>query len=222
MITYAKTGTHHLNAGTACQDAVYFRDTPEFRFFAVADGASACENSALGAAVACRAAADYFLAYGNTLAECSDEKMAYLILDQVRFALEETAREHDIAPETMSSTLTFCCLKRQNMELLVFHLGDGAVYLLDGSTAEQVVKPFRCRNAPPLTMTVNAYKTVQIRRLSPAPQTRIFLCTDGLLKLMDTPEGKSVPELLACRDFEGLSELLDETRSFDDCSFLVC
>ena len=56
MITYAKTGEYHLDRGVSCQDAVHFRETDEYRFFAIADGASSCENSLLGAQTACRAA----------------------------------------------------------------------------------------------------------------------------------------------------------------------
>lgn len=221
MITYAKTGEYHLDRGMSFQDAFHFRETDEYRFFAIADGASSCENSQLGAQTACRAAADYYLTYAGTLGDCSDEKIAYLILDQVRDVLESLAGEQDIPADSLSSTLTFCCVDRRSLEMTVFHLGDGAVYLLDGDAQEQVLTPYRSRNAPPLTMTVNAYKTAQIRRISLSPETRVLMCTDGLLKLLDGSDGESIRAHLARQDFDGLCDTLDGISSFDDCSFVA-
>lgn len=221
MLTYFRTGLRHLASGTECQDTVYTREAGTLRFYAIADGASSCENSRLGAETACRAAADYYLRYHATLDDCSDEKIAYLILDQVRFSLEELAREKNIAPGSLSSTLTFCCVDTQTLEMLAFQLGDGAVYLADRNTTHQSMAPCCCRTAPPLTLTRNAYKAAQIRRFSLTPGAQILLCTDGLLKLLSGPRGEDIRACLDRRDWDGLCDILDEAESQDDCSLLV-
>lgn len=222
MITYSKTGTYHLSAGTGCQDALLFRDTPEYRFLALADGASGCENSRLGAEVACRAAADYYLTYGSTLKSCADEKAAYLILDQIRFCLEEAAAEQDVAPDSLSSTLTFCCIHKKRREMTVFHLGDGAVYALNPGQAEALVHPAGSRGAPPLTMTINAHKRAQIHRFPLSPESHVLICSDGLLKVLDSDNAQGIRSCLSGRDYPALTRLLDESQPFDDCSFIVC
>lgn len=221
MHTYFRTGLRHLASGIGCQDAIYSREEGDLRFFAIADGASACENSRLGAETACRAAADYYLRYHATLDDCSDEKIAWLILDQVRFSLEELAAEKKIPAGSLSSTLTFCCVNTQTLEMLAFQLGDGAVYLADRCAAHQSVAPCCCRTAPPLTMTRNAYKAVQIRRFSLTPGTQILLCTDGLLKLLSGSRGEEIRLCLDQRNWDGLCDILDEAESQDDCSFIA-
>ena len=221
MHTYFRTGLRHLASGCECQDSVHFREEGAFQFFAIADGASACENSRLGAETACHAAADYYLRYQATLEGCSDEKIAWLILDQVRFSLEELASEQNIPAGSLSSTLTFCCVNTQTLEMLAFQLGDGAVYLADRCGAHQAVAPCCSRSAPPLTMTRNAYKAAQIRRFSLTPGTELLLCTDGLLKLLSGPRGEDIQRCLDNRSWDGLCALLDEAESQDDCSFIA-
>lgn len=225
MITaYTKTGSAHARDGIPCQDAVYFAENPKMLFIALADGVSECPNSHIGAQVACRAAGDYLLEYAQSLAAFSDQKLAYLILEQVVFALEEKAAELGCAPESLSSTLSFCCVNRKSRSMIAFHLGDGAVYTLEQENAALLIPPARDGLGGTVsTLTRNAYKAVQIRRASLPGQTRVLLCSDGVLKAASAPDcTDDLRQSLSLGDPEGLKAALDQAENFDDCSFIIC
>lgn len=223
MITaYTKTGSAHARDGIPCQDAAYFAENQKMLFIALADGVSECANSHIGAEVACHAAGEYLLEYAQSLADFSDQKFAYLVLEQVVFVLEEKAAELGCAPESLSSTLHFCCVNRKSRSMIAFSLGDGAVYTLEQDSAALLIPPARdVPGGTASTMTRNAYKSAQIRRASLPARTRVLLCSDGVLKAISDAEDAQ-GQRLSPGDPEGLKAGLDRTENFDDCSFIVC
>lgn len=224
IFSYTKTGAGHLESGTPCQDAVYTAETAKLIFIALADGVSACENSHIGARTACRTAAQYVTGYASALAGCDDQKLAFLILEQVVFALEEQAAALGCAPESLSSTLSFCCVSKDSRFAVVFRLGDGGIYAITPEETEMLLRPAVCPGgAPASTMTRNAYKAAQIRRLDLPGDTRVLLCSDGVLKALADPAlGPELKQCLSGQNFQGMKALLDQADTADDCSFIVC
>lgn len=222
--SYVKTGALHMQANTPCQDAVFFSETPKLLLIALADGVSECENSHIGAVLACKTAAEYVLEYASTLNEFDDQKVAYLILDQVVFALEEKAAELGCSPESLSSTLCFCCVNRQSRNMVAFSLGDGGVFTIQNGQAELLLAPRQTAlGGTAGTMTRDAYRAVQIRRCALPAGTQVLLCSDGMLKVLDEPaHSDAVRGAMACGNFEGLKTLLERAHTNDDCSFIVC
>lgn len=219
-ITYTKTGAMHLEKNIPCQDAVYAAQNSRMKIIVLADGVSACENSHIGAAAACKAAADYVLEYACALSGCDGQKLAFLILEQVVFVLEEQAKELGVRPETLSSTLSFCCISKQTRNCILFHLGDGGVYLLEDGGAELLLPPSAGRT--PSTLTRGAYRAARVRRVDLPGQAQVLLCSDGVTKAMNDPDcGEALRRAMASRDFEGMKRLLDQAHTPDDCCFIT-
>jgi serine/threonine protein phosphatase PrpC len=217
---YTKTGAMHTRQEIPCQDAVYAAENANMKIIVQADGVSACENSHIGAAEACKAAAEYVLRYGAVLSDCNDEKLACLILEEVVYALEEKAKALGVRAESLSSTLSFCCVHKRNRHCLVFRLGDGGVYLLEDGKADHFLSPDRGHTVS--TMTRGAYRAARIRRADLPGQAQILLCSDGVTAAMDDAEqGSAIRACMASRDFEGLKRLLDRSSTPDDCCFIV-
>ena len=223
IVTYTKTGTRHQSLGQNCQDAVFYQDTPELTFLALADGVSACENSRVGAELACRTAAEYVIDYASTFQNCGETKIAYLILDQVRYELENKAREMDWEPETLASTLSFCCVRKATREVLAFHLGDGGIYTMQEAGLSILLSPEGRPMGPANTITRNNHRAAQVRSFSLPNSARFFLCSDGVLKLLRShPEKDALTAALDTGDFELFGTLLDRMDSPDDCGFIAC
>lgn len=219
-ITYTKTGAMHLEGGIPCQDVVYAGENTRYKIIVLADGVSACENSHIGAAVACQAAADYLLEFGASLSQCDDQKIACLVLEQVVFALEEKAAELGVRPESMSSTLSFCWISKSDRSCIVFHLGDGGVYLLEEQRAEPLTRS--CGSRTVSTMTRGASRAVRMRRMDLPGQAQVLLCSDGVSRAMADPDlGSRLHSAMLCRDFGGMMRLLDQAHTPDDCCFIV-
>lgn len=87
-----------------------------------------------------------------------------------------------------------------------------------------LIRPAVCPGgAPAGTMTRNAYKAAQIRRLDLPGDTRVLLCSDGVLKALADPAlGATLAQCLSDRNFQGMKSLLDQAVTADDCSFIVC
>ena len=222
IVTYTKTGTRHQSLGQNCQDAVFYRDTPDLTFLALADGVSACENSRIGAELACRTAAEYVIDYASTFHNCDETKIAYLILDQVRYELENKAREMDWEPETLASTLSFCCIRKSTREVLVFHLGDGGIYTMQERGLSMLLPPDGRPMGPANTITRNNHRAAQVRSFSLPNSARFFLCSDGVVKLLRShPEKDTMVAALESGDYKTLGAILDRIDSSDDCGFIA-
>lgn len=222
MITaYTKTGSRHQEANIPCQDAVYHIQTENLTVLALADGVSACPLSHIGAEVACRAAAEYVAEFAGSLSQCSEQKLAYLILDQVRFCLEEKAREIGCKPQDLSSTLTLCCIPNATRNALLFQLGDGGVFALEGGEVTSLFPLHRTPGGPVSTMTSGAHRAARIRRIPLPGMAQVLLCSDGLLKAFASQrEEKPISGALERGDLNRMTQLLDTGSFADDVSFI--
>lgn len=221
ITTYTKTGEAHAVSGDACQDAVYHLQTGDLTILALADGVSACANSRIGAQTACRAGAEYVARFHDTFAGCDEKKLAYLIGDQVRYALEQQAAELGCAPESLASTLMLCCVHHSTRETLLYCLGDGGVFAVEDGGAVRLMGPVRMPGGPANTMTRNGYRAARIRRIPLPGDTGVLLCSDGLLKALAGAERcPPAAEALERGDLQALGELLEHHSFSDDISFI--
>ena len=211
---YTKPGRMHQCTGIDNQDFSAFLENDHYFFAAIADGATACRHSAQGAQIACRTALDYAQAHMVHLWQFSQEKIAYLLLEQIRTALTRHANALGHRPEDYASTLSLCCYQKSQGKLLLFQLGDSPIlYLPQGSGAGISLMPTFHPGGCPLTMTRDGYKAARVLQLSSLEAGRLLLCTDGIPTVC-------TQQTLCTLDPQALSGLLDAAENQDDCSFI--
>ncbi len=220
IVTYTKPGLAHVSQGVPCQDEVFFLETKDLIILTLADGVSQCRNSRQGAQTACIAGAEYLGQFYSSLTQCPEEKLSFLLLDQVDFCLRELALRLDCAPESLSSTLMACCVRKDTRACLVFSLGDGAAYLLNDRGPELILAP---RHLPgggtATTMTRGAHRAAALWRGTLPPDGHIFLCSDGACQALNQDEGAVNSLILG--EFEDLRLRLEDLPIRDDASFIA-
>jgi serine/threonine protein phosphatase PrpC len=222
IIQYQKTGSYHLEQGQPCQDTICFLEDESYVIMVLADGATACAQATLGADTASRTAAKYLLQYGAHLAGFSEEKAAFLLVEEVRSALEARAALDGLPVEEYGSTLSACLIHKETGVIQLYFLGDGAAYLTGNGTMINVT-PATHHQGCPLTVTKDAHKALRITSLHPDRDQKLMLCSDGVLRACREQEVRTDISQALCRGaYTAVRDILKEARTEDDCSFIVC
>lgn len=218
---YQITGGYHREKGEECQDAVLFRESGRYAVAVAADGVSACENGGIGAALACRAAADFARMEGAGLFEYEPEKLAYLLVEHVLYFLEQAGAGAGGRVSDYASTLAAAFLDTRTGKTVLFNLGDGAIFSLAGSEYRLQAAPRQYRGNPCVTTTKNAYRAAQVKHMELMLGGSLLLCTDGFLHAAGSLPRDAVSKAVRERSYEALNALLDGTGERDDCSYLA-
>jgi len=222
IIQYSKLGDYNRLRDEVNQDCIFKAKTSRFEAYAVADGVSSCINGHIGAQVATQAACEYLLQAKEDIFAFDIKKTAYLVIEQVCHKLKEKAEAENMPINSYASTLIFCLIDRKLGTMMLFNLGDGAIFNISDDTCKLILTPISLgENACALTTTKGAYKTAQVKILSASHDSSILICTDGLYNLMkDKCAEQSIKQMITNKMHKQLRDYLDRALTPDVCSFV--
>ncbi|MCH5314754.1 MAG: protein phosphatase 2C domain-containing protein [Eubacterium sp.] len=223
IIKYTKVGEFHKRNSKKNEDVIKYRENDRFVIITLSDGVTSCGKSREGAAINCAEAIKFLMKNAQGLYPLSDEKKAYLILEQLIYKLQLAAIKENAPLSDYAATLSFCCFDKKYNKLLLFNSGDGAIFEhnCDSKKTQLVLKPQRYDEVyTPLVTTENAYKAAEIKILDAKKNHIIFICSDGVLKEFNEKLDENVSIDLS-EDCYELKNKLKNANNFDDCSFIA-
>ncbi|MBQ8540101.1 MAG: protein phosphatase 2C domain-containing protein [Clostridia bacterium] len=181
---FTKVGNYNSLRGVENQDYICVKENKRFLVVALADGATSCVKGAAGARIACEAASG-MLIKSDKWFDFEKEKVAYLILEEVLFQTKKEADKNNEPLEAYASTLVITLFDKKKNRLLVFNLGDGAVFLSFQNDIKYnpVVSPKRFEGQPSLITCLDSYKDAQVVVLNEF-DGKIFMCSDGVYEIL--------------------------------------
>lgn len=219
---YSKTGDAHIHSNKECQDVTFVQENDRFKVALLADGVSACENGAQGAKIACEAVADLLFQLGELIYSFSSTKLCFLLLEEVKCCLKNKADNTDIL-DSYSSTLSFCCIDKQEGKAIVFNLGDSAV-IITTKNGDDLRIEGGAASGDTFTTTEDAYKkaSLNIYDMADVDLHRVFLCSDGVLRniLIDSFVSETFRRGLALGDYSSIDTLIESGAKHDDRSYI--
>ncbi len=215
VVTYTKTGLAHLNGGIGNQDYYFCAENDDAVFYAVSDGVSACADSAEGAMIACKTAAEILLDDVDYYFDSKKIKTAGLILDNIREDIRAKASASGKDPRSYSGTLSFVLSSKKDSRMMTFSVGDSRIYKVTDEGVSLISGSKNCSdNLTVSTMTADAADDAELEIIERKDGESYILCTDGVWKgLTDHPE-------VVMNDPETIESSLDNEAQADDCTFL--
>ncbi len=213
----------HTRRGQENQDRILFSETGRCLFAGLADGVSACACGGQGAQIACEAAAKLLFEETRYFFNSAEEKIAQLTLDYIRTRLEAAAAAAGRPAAQYASTLSFACVEKRAGALLLFQLGDSAVFLLRNGVLTPAFPAGRTeeRGGVYTTCTAQAHRFANVRLLPAAAAGRVLLCSDGAWRRMYLRDRIDPAAAAAAQASPALLEaFLARTPCADDASFL--
>lgn len=220
-IEYSKTGEYHKENNLDNQDYIYTQETAAGAFYAVADGASSCENSRKGAEIACKISAKIILDDIDYYFDSKPEKTINLILSNIRNKINKVAGDLNENEMSFASTLCFICVHKKRQQVMTFVLGDSKVFALypESICQKNPVNAYK-NNETCTVLTDFANEDVGFSIESYFANSQFVLCTDGCWKeLFYMNEDNRVA--MRSESVEGIEDYLESVKMFDDCSFLA-
>lgn len=204
------------------QDCALSAQTPTAKIIVIADGVSTCENSRMGAGIACKAAKEILLQETDYIFNADPAVFANLFLTFIYEKLAHRAAQLQQSVESFSSTLAFVCFNKMTDQVMTFSLGDSLVFA-SGETG--FVRLSNIRNDQSdgccVTTTTNACSYADVRVFSAAQYACYHLLTDGAWRLLYDDSGSlktEITQLHGSGDGEILQRFFDQQTPFDDCS----
>lgn len=130
-------GRSHERNNTVCQDRTYELVAGGFGGVALADGAGSYPSSHLGAAYITEKILYYIKSRFAYLQRLKNPQKH--LLNFLEVSIHNAAREYNMAPEELSSTLLFAVAK--NGRYLAGHIGDGVIGVLKDGTVQTLSEP---------------------------------------------------------------------------------
>ncbi|MBS7528288.1 protein phosphatase 2C domain-containing protein [Fusibacter paucivorans] len=220
---YSKIGRYHQRRNEENQDYTFKDENQRFYLIALADGASACSESALGAKIACNTVKDYLFLVGSEIFDWNESKIAFLINEQVFSKIKKYAETMDKPVDQFGSTLAFCFIDKMLHRVLMFNLGDGAIFLKKDHQYSLISPPRNFGvNVSCLTTTEEAYKYTQVKIISAWVDVSFFICSDGFHHLLKGHKySEAIQNAMLQNDYPLICKLIDRIEIEDDCSFIL-
>lgn len=219
---YCKTGGFHREIGAECQDENLSATMGSYDIAVQADGVSSCRHGKRGAQIACEAVVDFIRLEKENIFIYDSRKLSYLMMEHILYFLENEASKNGTNISDYASTVAFTCVNNHTGEMMLFSLGDGAVFNTSGFQFNTAIAPKRYYGNPCLTTTDGAYKYVEIKKQTLSLDDSVLLCTDGFLHAVGTSSsGSSVlRNAMLGKNFSELDNLLDNTSEPDDIGYI--
>jgi len=220
--SYCKTGGFHSKTGDACQDENLSATVGAYDVVVQADGVSACRHGKTGAQLACKAVIDFVRLETENIFLYDSRKLSFLVLEHILYFLETEARKNGNPVSDYASTVVFSCTNNNTGQVLLFNLGDGAVFISSGIKVTAAIAPKRYCENPCLTTTDDAYKHAETKKLWFSVNDSVLLCTDGFLHAVGaSASGLSVlRNAMLRKDFSELDSLLNSANEPDDIGYI--
>ncbi len=195
---FSQRGNYHKSREEVNQDCVMSEETSRHKLIVLADGATGCRFGAEGARAACTAAIKW-LTNGCENMYFDAEKLAFLLLEEVAFHQKKEAQKLNSQENETASTLALACLDKEKNKILLFNVGDGALFVKRRSDEKYRLEltPKKWKGNAILTVHQCAYKLASVEVVDAADISSVFICSDGadanadngrVEKIIDSPE----------------------------------
>lgn len=219
---YYKTGSFHEEIGEECQDKSLSAIVGAYDIIVQADGVSSCCHGKRGAQVACEAVVDFIRMEKENIFLYDSRKLSFLLIEHILYFLEIEASKNGANVADYASTIAFTCANRETGEMVLFSLGDGAVFNSSGYKVNTAIAPRQHFGNPCLTTTDSAYKYAEIKKQTLSPNDSVLLCTDGFLHAVGASiSGSSMlKSAIINKSFLELDNLLSNSAEPDDIGYI--
>lgn len=219
---YCKTGSFHKEIGEECQDESLSATVGPYDIVVQADGVSSCRHGKRGAQIACEAVVDFIRMEKENIFLYNSRKLSFLLIEHILYFLEIEASKNGANVADYASTIAFTCANRTTGKMVLFSLGDGAVFNSSGHKVNTAIAPRRHFGNPCLTTTDSAYKYAEIKKQTLSPNDSVLLCTDGFLHAVGASIcGSSVlKNAIINKRFLELDNLLSNSAEPDDIGYI--
>jgi len=155
-------GAHHKKENIPCEDYSSSGKKNGMKFIVIADGAGSLENSKEGAEIAGKAIVDYVSRNFERLYSEDVARAKFFIMNHILFSIKQKRRDREI--KSFGSTLVFLGVKKG--QLIMFHLGDGAILAENRDKYNIISKPMNgeSKSHTWLTTTKDAHKFARFDR----------------------------------------------------------
>lgn len=224
---YQQTGLRNIRAEKPCGDVVFFRETPDLLFYALADGQSNKSHGHDGGVVVLNCIADYIQNIGisKMLSMPFLDEIPFLLTREFRKALLSMAQQQGCLFTEYASTVLAVAIDPISGDYLLIHLGDGCIIGIQSNNSEIILSPPEnvfSQQHTWLTTSDFMLSHLHIRMGKILNLRRIILMTDGATPLC---HGKNIPSrakrILADKDPNRILESLKTTKIHDDASCIV-
>ncbi len=214
---FSKIGEYHKNSNGENQDYICSAEGKDYIAVMLADGATSCKKSKIGAKLACEAALNIIEREGHLFFHYPEEKIACLLTEHILYFLEYF-KEKEYPLEEYGSTFSMAFMDKRTGRTVLINLGDGAILLINrNGEVSWLLKQKRFFGNPCLTTTKKAFKAVDIKILDIVYGERLLLCSDGFL---DQFKNEKVFSATAHFDPKILNDELNNKTNMDDCSYI--
>ena len=220
MYIYTKKGTYHKQRNEESGDVVRGTDSGDYAIIALADGVSSCKYGPEGAKMASSFALDYINEQFSRF-RFLPEKWPTYMLNYVKQQLNEFVQYDKSIYSDHSTTLMILIIDREKNLMHYCNIGDGLIIAVDDNMCSIICLPQR-RDSRCLVITTEGIENEIISGTIDLNNVNcIVACSDGAWEKMYDhnmlkPEIKNI--LLSGNHLK-LKDVIDESKSIDDCSF---
>lgn len=224
---YQQTGLRNIRAKKPCGDVVFFRETSDFLFYALADGQSNKSHGYDGGMVVLNCIANYIQNIGisKMLSMPFLDEIPFLLTREFRKALLSVAQQQDCLFTEYASTVLAVAIDPISGDYLLIHLGDGCIVGIQSNNSDIILSPPEnvfSQQHTWFTTSDFMLSHLHIRMGKILNLRRIILMTDGATPLC---HGKNIPSrakrILADKDPNRILESLKNPNIHDDASCIV-
>lgn len=219
---YCKTGAFHREKGEACQDESLCVTLGAYDIVVLADGVSGCSHGKRGAQLACEAVVDFIRLEKENVFLYDPRKLSFLMIEHILYFIETETFQKGTDIADYASTVIFACTDNKTGEMLLFNLGDGAIYHSSELKTREALAPKRYCENPFLTTTDGAYEHAQIQKQFICLCDCILLCTDGFLHAVGASASGSdlLQKAMQNQEFSELDDFLNNADEPDDIGYI--
>lgn len=186
----------------------------------MADGATGCRCSLIGAQCAAQAALELMESEKDRLFGLSEKKLGYLLIGNITERIEKSPlTEKDLSE--YGSTLLAAAVRKSDGLAMLIKLGNGKCLALKNG---KFTDPFMYRSAggeDHLTTDRTALAAVRTRIVRLEQNDGIFMCTDGFERIVFDIYRRPVGAVHSLTVPGAAGRLLDSSDNEDDAAFLM-
>lgn len=128
-LTHKRTGLHHIQEHTECQDALQIKETESCIVVALADGVGSLADSSIAAQTAVNAVCEQLAEQEEVAVETLAEQLTAKVCQAVEAAAKILGKDIN----QMDCTLAFVYLSKKTNQAIIGSLGDSAVCVIYGT-----------------------------------------------------------------------------------------
>lgn len=176
-----RVGLSHEITHTPCQDAVCIKESNDTLVAVLADGLGSLKKSEIASQAVTENIAAAFICSEKNVFSIEIQRLQEQVLEHSRKAIQTAAYEYGLDASDMDCTLLFVCINKRSNEVIVGHLGDGAICIIHNDSAELF--------SPPNRQVANGTATVMCNSEGDFHFSRYNIKTDSIVGFILSSDG---------------------------------